>query len=190
MEYILVIDVGTSRIRGTICGHTGEIVSRRQMEYSPASDGRGGVEQDVGDFLKRLDILLDLTGMDCVANHVHLCAIAVTSQRSSIIPVDWEGKPLGPAIMWLDRRSDSICREINKRFNIYPICGMTARPIYSGPKILWLQRNLPKLYEQAFKLIGFHELVLHRLTGNFVTDTSVASRSALLDIHTLSLIHI
>lgn len=185
MEYILVIDVGTSRIRGTICGHTGEIVSRRQMEYSPASDGRGGVEQDVGDFLKRLDILLDLTGMDCAAKHIHLCAIAVTSQRSSVIPVDREGEPLGPAIMWLDRRSDSICREINKSIDIYPICGMTARPVYSGPKILWLKRNLPELYEQAFKLIGFHELVLHRLTGNFVTDTSVASRSALLDIHTL-----
>ncbi len=185
MEYILVIDVGTSGIRGSILDRRGGILAWGKREYRPESDEHGRVEQNADDFLKQLDALLELAGRECAARGISLSAVSVTSQRSSVIPVDREGSPLGPAMMWLDRRSQSICREINGRFDIYPLCGMTARPVFSGPKILWMKQNLPELYGQAAKLIGFHELVLHRLTGNFVTDTSVASRSALLDIHTL-----
>lgn len=185
MEYILVIDVGTSGIRGSICSRSGEITACRRFEYRPDSDEHGRVEQDMGTFLAQLENLLGLVGRDCAAGGISLCAVSVTSQRSSVIPVDREGTPLGPALMWLDRRSEPICREIDGRRDIYPLCGMTPKPVFSGPKILWLKRNMPELYDRAAKLIGFHELVLHRLTGRFVTDTSVASRSALMDIRTL-----
>ena len=41
-------------------------------------------------------------------------AIAITSQRSSVIPVDREFKPLCPAVMWQDKRTGDICDSLKR----------------------------------------------------------------------------
>ena len=46
-------------------------------------------------------------------------AIAITSQRSSVIPVDREFKPLCPAIMWQDKRTGDICDSLRDKTTRY-----------------------------------------------------------------------
>ncbi|MDO4572221.1 MAG: FGGY family carbohydrate kinase, partial [Clostridia bacterium] len=59
------------------------------------------------------------------------------------------------------------------------------RPVHTAPKILWLKRHEPAVFERAHKLLGIHEYLLWLLSGEFATDASIASRSCLMDIASL-----
>ena len=106
------------------------------------------------------------------------------SQRSSLIAVDENGGALRDAIMWQDKRSEPLCAAVDERYDPYAVCGMRPTPVYTGPKILWLRQNEPDVFMSAYKFLGVHEYLLHRMTGRFVTDESVASRSCMLDLYT------
>ena len=66
---------------------------------------------------------------------------------------------------------------------VYGICGMRPSPVFSAPKMQYIKTYMPEIYEKAVKLIGFQEYVLHYLTGEYITDTSIASRTCLYDLH-------
>jgi xylulokinase len=57
-------------------------------------------------------------------------------------------------------------------------------PTWSAAKILWWRRNDPALFVGAARFLLVEDFILHRLTGRFVTDGSVACTSLLLDIRT------
>lgn len=182
MEYLLSLDAGTSSMRGGIYDYTGTQRFFHQILYTvcPSQDGR--VEMDPKVFLNSLLEIAHAAGQYCEENKIDLSAVVLASQRSSLIPLDFHGNPLRDAIMWQDKRTAPICDAINKRFNTYKICGMVAMPMFTAPKIIWLKQNEPDIFAKTSKFSGVHEYLLYQLTGNFVTDVSVASRSCLLDI--------
>jgi xylulokinase/glycerol kinase len=117
---------------------------------------------------------------------IEINAITLTSQRSSLIPVNKFGKPLHNAIMWQDKRTASICEEFSEKEEyVYKITGSKISPIFTAPKMTWLKRNLPDIYNNTYKLVTIHDYVLFLLTGDFITDHSIASRSLLFNIETL-----
>jgi sugar (pentulose or hexulose) kinase len=182
LEYLLSLDAGTSSMRGGIYDRAGARCFFRQILYTVCSSRDGRVEMDPKTFLNALLEITRAAGEYCEENKIDLFAVVLTSQRSSLITVDLEGNPLRDAIMWQDKRTALICDEVNQRFDTYKVCGMVAMPVFTAPKILWLRQNERDIFDKAYKFLGVHEYLLYRLTGNFVTDVSVASRSCLLDI--------
>ena len=179
---ILVIDTGTSSMRGGLLNHDAQLIMLHQEHYSISAGYPSLAEQDCREFIQLLHRTLHAVKCYLQEHRLHVDAISVTSQRSSLISVDCHGKPLHRAIMWQDKRTLEICKEINHRMNTYPACGMRANTVLLAPKILWLKRNENELYLHTHKFLGIHEYILFQLTGEFCTDTSVASRSCLLDI--------
>ncbi len=109
--------------------------------------------------------------------------ISLTSQRSSVIPVDAAGQPLQSAIMWQDMRTEAMCRELSAHENeVYGICGMRITPVMSAVKMRWLKEHSPGIFHRTWKMAGIHDFVLHLLTGRFLTDPSLASRTNLLNL--------
>ena len=182
---ILTIDVGTSSMRAALWTLEGLSVYGEQQKYSPTYLGDGAVEQDPSAWLNALVRLtrgaveFASTGRDTVD------AVSVTAQRSSVIPVDSEGTPLSVSVMWQDRRSQAICdRLIPHAATIYSKCGAVPNTVFLGPKISWIHENRPEIYAKAHKLIAIPDLLLYFITGRFVTDTTYASRSLLMDLAT------
>jgi len=109
-----------------------------------------------------------------------VAAVIVTSQRATVIPVDRNGSPLRPAILWQDNRSMPQCRRIRDAVGdaeIYKRTGLKINPYFSLPKILWIKENEPDTFEAAHKFLLVHDFILHRFTERFVTDQSHASRT-------------
>ena len=104
---ILVLDVGTSSMRGTLMDERSEILFRKQVKYQPVFGPGGAVEQDAQDWVKAMK---DICAAAAQAEAVD--AIAITSQRSSVIPADCSMRPVAPALMWQDTRNRATC---NKR---------------------------------------------------------------------------
>ena len=184
MGYLLALDAGTSSMRGGIWDHTGVLLWMHQAAYRVRSAQGGRVEQDPRSFLSALEEIAAAAGACCREHGIELAGVGLASQRSSLIAVDENGGALRDAIMWQDKRSEPLCAAVDERYDPYAVCGMRPTPVYTGPKILWLRQNEPDVFMSAYKFLGVHEYLLHRMTGRFVTDESVASRSCMLDLYT------
>ena len=182
---ILVIDVGTSSIRGVIYDEKGHPAFWRQAECRVRYSGDGLAEQEPEEWIKAIcDItreaakFADISGME-------IEAVSLTSQRSSIIPVGDDGSPLRSAIMWQDRRNADIVRELEPyRDMIYRLTGARINTVFSGSKMTWFRRSEPELYRKTRKICTIADYIVYRLTGNYATDPTYASRSLLMNLKT------
>lgn len=186
MRCILTVDVGTSSLKGIVYNLEGKPVYSSSREYSSVFKKGSYIEQDPKTWKESLiAVLQDICGY-INQNSIDVCALSVTSQRASVIPVDKDGEPLFNAIMWQDKRTIKQCRKILNLIGedfIYKKTGLKIDPYFSTPKMLWLKEELPDIFNKAYKLIGVQDYVIYLLTGRFVTDWSQASRVMLMDIN-------
>jgi sugar (pentulose or hexulose) kinase len=109
--------------------------------------------------------------------------IAVTAQRSSVIPIDSDGNPLHPAVMWQDRRAADLAQAMSgDDLLVYRKSGLKISPVFSAIKMTWFRRNRPDIWKRTRKMIGIQDWALYLLTGRLVTDHTFASRTNLLDL--------
>ena len=167
---ILVIDVGTSSLRAALMDGQGKIRHMEQREYPLLMLPHDGVEMDLAVLDRALDDALEAVGQWLRTTQAQVQAVSVTAQRSSVIPVDREGRALANALMWQDRRAAPVCDALrDKEFDLFRRCGLRLSPVFSAPKMCYLQDTSPQIYEQAYKLVGFQEYVLHHLCGAWAT---------------------
>lgn len=184
MKYSLIIDTGTSSMRGILFGEEHNILYVSRQKYFMAFSDGGAAEQEASVYKVCMERILE----DCAAyakdHNGEIVRMALTSQRSSVLPVDRQGQPLAPIMMWYDKRPQSICDRLNISFGaeIYAVTGMYARPMFSAPKMRWLKENAHEIYEKAYKLVGIQDYLIYLLTGEWVTDLTFASRTNLLDV--------
>ncbi|MFK4996727.1 FGGY family carbohydrate kinase [Bacillus sp. N9] len=90
------------------------------------------------------------------------------------------------AIMWQDKRTIDICQELKGESEfVYKRTGSKINPVFTAPKITWLKRYEPEIYNQAYKMIVIPDYVLFLITGKFMTDYTYGSRSSLMNIESL-----
>ncbi|MBO6046590.1 MAG: hypothetical protein J6P61_02445 [Erysipelotrichaceae bacterium] len=177
---ILVIDVGTSSMRGILYNEFGERLMSHQIRYHPLHLSDIEVEQDIDDFKRTLTTIVQMIG-----EKYKIYAIALTSQRSSIVPVDRDGYPLMNTIMWQDRRNSQICEEL-AQFNdiIKAKTGAKVNSVFSGSKMTWIKRHCPHIAAKTYKYVNIPEYLIHYMTDQYVTDVTYASRSHLMNLKT------
>lgn len=186
MRSILVIDCGSSSMRGILFGEDGSILHTEQRRYFMTVDGDIAV-QGAEDYRRSFLEICRVCGEEAARRDLELSAMSITSQRSSVLPLDRAGRPLGLIMTWYDKRALPICREKLAAFGgeIRALTGTNLTPVLSAPKMLYCKRYMPAVYDAAYKLVGIHDYLLTLCTGEFVTDVTLASRSSLMDIHTL-----
>lgn len=165
----------------------GEMLHRASKEYHSEFGSNNYVEQNPITWKEALLVTLKETSRFNKEHNIRLEAIAVTSQRASVIPVDGDGEPLHNAIMWQDRRSMQQCGNVLEQMNleeIYHRTGLRANPYFSVPKMMWLKEERPEIYAKADKLIGVQDYVVYLLTGEYVTDWTQGCRTMLMNINT------
>lgn len=186
MNTILVIDVGTSSMRGVLYDTYGKTYKKVQHHYRPKYLDNIKVEQNPLDWKKTLIEIISEMVSWTKQEDIKIEAISITAQRTSIIPVDQEGRPLRDAIMWQDKRSITVCEqlEVHSEF-VYQRTGSKINPVFTAPKIKWLRENEPEIYDQAHKIIVIPDYLIFIMTGKFVTDYTYGSRTSLMNIETM-----
>lgn len=186
-ETIITVDVGTSSLRCFLYDKNGNILYTTQKNYSPIFLDNNYVEQEPRSFKKTLQQTLTDTGHYINEKKYKVLGISVTSQRASVITMNYDNKPIYNAIMWQDKRSYNQCEKIKEKTTLdylYLKTGLKLDPYFSAPKMMWLKENEPEIYCMAYKLIGVQDYIIFLLTGRYVTDYTQASRTMLMDINT------
>ncbi|MBH0085369.1 glycerol kinase GlpK [Psychrobacter sp. SCQQ22] len=201
--YILALDQGTTSSRAILYDDHARPIKMVQQPTTLQTPKAGYVEQDAQQIWQ--------TQISCahdVINRAGLLAtdvasIAITNQRESIVIWDKQtGKPLAPAIIWQDRRTERYCQTLavekvtndsdeDMASEVQRITGLRLDPYFSASKIAWLLENNPKLSVRANRgeiAVGtIDSWLIYKLTGGeHVIDVTNASRTLLYDIHKLA----
>jgi xylulokinase len=187
--YLVGIDVGTTNTKTVIfdveTGNIRAVGSSRTITRHPvpewsefdAEDIWGTVLQSIQAAVQRCD------------HPERIAAISVASMGESAFPVDAEGNVLHSAIAWYDLRTVAEAQEwenIAGRERIFTITGHIPRPTFGVNKLLWLRNHVPEAFERMHHWLSIEDFVLWKLSGNFATDYSIASRTMLFDQRTLT----
>lgn len=102
---ILAIDNGTQSIRALLFDTQGNLLGKGKQEIEPYfSEQPGWAEQHPEYFWDNLGIACQQLWQTTSARPEHVVGVTVTTQRGTVVNLDRGGKPLRPAIIWLDQR--------------------------------------------------------------------------------------
>ncbi len=180
---ILVIDIGTSSMRGILFDEKGGKLFAEQVKYEPVKLPDGRIEQDPADWTNSAERIAKAAAEAAGSRGDRIDGVAVTAQRSAIIPVDREGTPLMPTIMWQDRRNADICKELEPYNSlVFEKSGAKINTVFSGSRMTWIRRNCPEIAKDLYKFVNIPEYVMHHMTGEYKTDVTYGSRSHLMNL--------
>ncbi|MGA0896722.1 MAG: glycerol kinase GlpK [Flavobacteriaceae bacterium] len=194
-NFVLAIDAGTTSSRAIIFNSKGETVGVSQYEFTQHFPKEGWVEHNPIEIwetqLKAIREVMEKTNIS--ASQIH--AMGITNQRETTVIWDRKtGKPVYNAIVWQDRRTATICEEIEKKGKaelFYNKTGLLLDAYFSGTKIKWILDQNPELRSQAESgALAFGTIdswLIWNLTKGavHVTDVTNASRTLLFNIHNL-----
>lgn len=194
MTYLLALDQGTSSSRALVFRADGHVHSTAQREFTQHYPQPGWVEHDPMEIwhsqLETARLALAEGGL----GPADVAAVGITNQRETTLL--WHrrtGVPLHHAIVWQDRRTEGLCRQLRDAGHeprVQALTGLRLDPYFSATKLRWLldtvpgARALAEAGELAFGTVD--TWLVWQLTGGrrHVTDVSNASRTLLLNIHT------
>lgn len=186
MGLLLGLDVGTTSVKAGLFDAAGSCLAVAAEEYRLDHPGPDRAELDAETYWRSSQAAIRRVVVACGAGRDDVTAMAVSSQGETVVPVDAAGRPVGPALVWLDNRALAESREIADALGverIYDATGVPAIvPTWTACKILWWRRNEPDLFMATRRFLLVEDLLLNRLTGRFVTEGGVQCTSLLFDI--------
>jgi sugar (pentulose or hexulose) kinase len=171
-ENLLSIDCGTQSIRALIFDPKGNLLAKsRVLIELYYSDAPGLAEQDTKVFWNALCQACQQIWKEGVVKKDSIAAVALTTQRSTIVNVDKDGNPLRPAIVWLDQRKASKLPPLNALWgSIFRLIGMqpTVNYIQRECEANWIVSEQPEIWDKTYKYLYLSGYLVYRLTGQFV----------------------
>jgi glycerol kinase len=193
-QYILSLDQGTTSSRAILFDHAGQIISIAQKEFRQIYPKPGWVEHDAEEiWSSQYGVLAEVMAKKSIGTR-QIAAIGITNQRETTIV--WEkatGKPVYHAIVWQDRRTAAYCDQLKAQGLsglIQERTGLVIDAYFSATKLKWILDEVPGVRARAEKgELAFGTVdswLIWKLSGGqlHITDSTNASRTLLLNIHT------
>jgi xylulokinase len=177
-ELLLGIDIGTASSKGVLATPDGTVVATRQCEHRLSLPRPGWAEHDAErvwweDVRALCDGLLPHAGGA-------LAGVCVSGIGPCVVPCDASLRPLRAAILYgIDTRAGAEIAEIEQRYGaerIFEHGGSALSSQALGPKLLWLRRHEPEVWEATAGWYMASSFVVARLTGEYVLDHHSASQ--------------
>jgi xylulokinase len=185
---VIAHDMGTSADKAVLVTVTGEILDSVTTHYPMSHPRPNWAEQDPEHWWNAVCETTRGVLKKSRFNPADVIAITFSSQTQCLIPMDANGKPLRPAISWLDGRSAEIMREklwthprimgynIFRLLNYIRITG--GSPGQTGKdqigKILWLRKHEPDVFRKTAQFIDAKDFINFKLTGSISTSVDLA----------------
>lgn len=180
---VLSIDSSTTACKAIAWDAAGRAVAEGRAGYPLHQPQPGFHEQDARDWWEGACKAIRA----CLA-HVdssRLDAFAIAHQRETFVPVDADGAPLRPAILWSDERSRAQVQWLEDTLGRDALHRLTGKPpsmTQSLPKIVWLLQNEPETLTRAAKILDVHAYLVYCLCGAYRTSIASADPMGLVNM--------
>ena len=158
LRTFLGVDVGTQGCKGVLLEESGRILASIAFEHGLSTPRPGWAEHDAnrvwwGGFRTVVKSLLAQSSID----PRRISAVGISALTTSFVPVDAQGRPQQPAILYADTRAHAEMTAMNAR-----LLPGSASPLTShdaGPKIIWFREHEPAEQQRE---TNFHHVLFHR----------------------------
>ncbi len=183
---LLGIDVSTTGAKALVINEQGEVIASATEEYPLYTPRPLWSEQDPADWWtgaqRAIRCALAMPGVS--ADDIQ--GIGLTGQMHGLVLLDEAGNVLRPAILWNDQRTGPQCEEITASAGglkrLIALTGNAVLPGFTAPKVVWVRENEPDIYGKIAHILLPKDYIRYCLTGEFATEVSDASGTALFDV--------
>lgn len=175
-DVVIGLDVGTSNVKAVAY----------RLDGGPPVTCRGAVASCNDGIRHEIDAtalvrVVETTLRACVelVGPAHVIALGVSCAMHGLCALDTHDEPLTRIVTWADGRASGEAEELGDG-DWHRQTGTPMHPMAPLPKLLWFARNEPDVFANATRWVDCKALVLHALTGQWVTDVSSASGSGLV----------
>jgi len=176
-DLLLGIDIGTTGTKAALYDRAGRLQGLGQAEYPTRHLRPGWVEQAPEDWWQAAcaAIRQALAAVPDAAGRV--AGLAVSAQAPTLLPLDRAGRPVRPALIWMDRRADAEAKELAVQLGpgrIEQLTGNRPDPFYVAPKLLWFRRHEPDAFAASAVFVQINGYIAYRLSGTLSLDPAHA----------------
>lgn len=181
---IVGIDIGTTSAKAGAFDADGHEAGANEVAYPllEPSPGCAVQEPDVV-----VDAVVEATrAAIAAAGPGDVAGLSLSTAMHSVLALDARDRPLTDIVTWADQRSAPQAERLRREHpGLHAATGTPLHPMAVLPKVVWFRENAPEVFADAARWVGVKELVVHRLTGEWLTDHSTASGTGLLKLGTL-----
>ena len=178
MAAILGIDVGTSSAKVLLLDAETGACAVESQAYEVEIPQIGWAEQDPNVWWQAVEQCLLRLRERHSRVYAQVAGIGLSGQMHGLVLVDREGKPVRPAILWLDQRSTEECRWLEGEIPGEVLRGTLKNRIFTGfalPSLLWVKRHEPEHFAAAYRVLQPKDYNRFQLTGQFGAEVTDAS---------------
>lgn len=181
----LGIDLGTSSVKILAINDRNEILGHVTKEYPVYFPQEKWAQQDPEDWWEQTR-----TGIKELIENLNIPregvrSIGFSGQMHGLVALGAQDEVLTPAILWCDQRTQIECDDITEFFGQEKLSAYTGNKALTGftaPKILWVKKNMPDVFNKIEHILLPKDYIRLKLTGGYATDVSDASGTLLLDV--------
>src|SRR5271157_1014341 len=170
-QNILAIDNGTQSVRALLFDPHGNLIAKQRIPIEAYFSTEPGLaEQHVEVFWQALCQACQGLWLQPGVDKDSIAAVALTTQRATVVNVDSQGKRLHPAILWLDQR---------RTYGLPPVSGLwgvifwligareTVAYLQAEGECNWIRTKQPEIWQATYKYLFLSGYLTYQLTGRF-----------------------
>jgi len=183
LTMFLGIDIGTSEVKALLLSDDHRIIGSAGTSLSVSRPHPGHSEQNPADWWAATQSALLKLQAAHPADYAAVRAIGLSGQMHGAVLLDAQDRVLRPAILWNDTRCALECTEMMDALpGLTDLAGSLAMPGFTAPKLRWVAKHEPEVFQQVAKVLLPKDYVRLMLTGEYACDMSDASGTLWLDV--------
>jgi xylulokinase len=182
---LLGVDLGTTVCRCLVFDTELRLLASAARELQIHTLSGTEIEQDAVEWWRTTVQVVREALAAAGAEGDEVSGLSASTQGISFVPVDKHHRPLRSAFSWLDTRAKPQRQQVLARLSeweVFSITGKRCQETYVLPKLLWFREHQPELFAACDRLLMSLDFLLARLTGETMTDHTMASGTMLYDV--------
>jgi sugar (pentulose or hexulose) kinase len=182
-DLVIGLDSSTTATKAIAWDRDGLAIAEGRAQIALSNPKAGWFEQSAQDWwISAQTALRELLGK---VGRERIAAIAISNQRESFAQFDAEGKALRPGTLWLDERGRSEIDRLATKLGRDEIHRISGKPVDLTPclyRCAWFDAHMPEMWGKTRMTAEVHGVLVHHLTGQWITSTASADPMGLLDM--------
>ena len=186
--YWLGIDIGTGGSRALLVDEKGRVTAAVTAPHEDMKMERPlWAEQRPENWWDAAQQAIRAVIAESKVKPSNITGLGLSGQMHGLVILDENNDVIRPALIWCDQRSQGQVDWINQTVGRDNVLAFTANPVLTGftlPKLLWVRDNEPQHFARVRKMLLPKDYIRFKLTGEFASEVSDASGTALFDVVT------
>ncbi len=180
-DLVVGVDCSTTAAKAVVWDLTGRAVAEGRATFETSTPQPSWGEQNAEDWWTATRTAIRRAAQSTDARRI--AALSITHQRETFACVTEDGRPLRPAMLWLDTRAVAEVADFGTP-EVHRVTGKPPNPTPAWYKLLWLRRHEPETLRRSERVVDVQAYLVHRLTGVWRTSWASADPLGLVDMRT------